>query len=280
MKKLLCAAVLFLPSYLAADEASLIESAMRYYENGEYYNAATEAMRCQYLYPSGTLYPMSLLLQGKALYAGGDYSGALSAIDRCRKDFPSSPAGNEAAYLAGRMRISGSAAFALSHYSKYIDFYGDSIFTEKVFRDSCWAALFMGDFPKAKKYSAAYRSKYPQGEYLAAVKELEEEIAAEEKRPTKSMLLAVGGSLIVPGFGYFYTGRFWLGTLSLLTNACLIAIVADGIIRGNIFRWAFFGLLELSFYGYSINGAVKSVQEYNSRDRFVERMKIKFEARF
>lgn len=274
------AVMLIFTGAVFAGEETLFEASKDYYSRGDYYNAVTEAMRYQYLYPQGVFYSGSLLVMSKALYKAGDKAGAISTVDKCGELFAGSPSGDEASYLAGRMRVSSRPVAAMKRYDQYINFYNNSLFTEMVYRDRSFASLFLYDFDASKRWAEQYKQKYPQGAYLAHVDRLLVDIQLEENRKLKSMGLAVAGSVFIPGFGYFYTGEYMLGALTFATNIILIAIIADGIIRGNIFQWAFFGLIELSFYQYSIYGAMSSVQKYNSRDEFVGRMKLRFEKDF
>ena len=109
---------------------------------------------------------------------------------------------------------------------------------------------------------------------------LSSDIAAEEARPKKSFALATMGSIVMPGFGYFYTGNYKLGAISLLSNACFIALAVHGVLTGNIFQLMFFGLIELSFYQNSIYGAMRSVAEYNSNERFTRRVRLQMQQHF
>ena len=283
MIRLICflICILFLYTKLYAGEETLIESAREHYQNGEYYNAITDIMRYQFLYPQKTFYAESLLLMSKAFYMGDDASSAISAAEKCAEMYGLSSYGDYALYLTGRMRLTkGSAETALRNYDKYLKIYGDSLCTEKVYHDRCYGAVFTENFDLAKKWIEEYKNKYPQGNYLAHIESLAADIAAEELRPPKSVNIATVSSAIIPGSGYFYTGNYALGTFSFITNAALIAIVVDGIMRKNIFQWAFFGLLELSFYQHSIYGARNSVYEYNSHNKFIGRMKLNFEHNF
>jgi hypothetical protein len=63
--------------------------------------------------------------------------------------------------------------------------------------------------------------------------------------------------------GYFYTGNYRLGAISLLTNGALILLAYDGYRRENSFQMIFFSIVELSFYNYSIVGSIRSAYEYN-----------------
>ena len=273
--------IIILSAKLYAGEETLIELAKDYYRNGDYYNAITESMRYQYLYQQKTFYAESLLLMSKAFYMGGDTLSAISTAEKCSEQYASGPHGDYALYLTGRMRLAkGSAETALRSYDKYLRIHENSLYTEEVYRDRCYGAVFTEDFDLAKNWIDEYKKKYPQGNYLAHVEALAIDVTNEELRPPKSVNIATISSAIIPGSGYFYTGNYLLGTFSFITNAVLIAVIVDGIMRKNTFQWAFFGLLELSFYQHSIYGARNSVYQYNSRNKFISRMKLNFEHNF
>ena len=103
---------------------------------------------------------------------------------------------------------------------------------------------------------------------------LDSEIINEINRPKKSVWVAALGSLVVLGFGYFYTGKTKMGVLSLLTNATLISMAYRGYANGDKYQMIFFSLLEFSFYQYSIIGGIKSVNEYNDGSSFQKKLKL------
>ncbi len=262
-----------------ADEKSLMHAAEMHYADRDYYFCVTETMRCMHLYPEGNLFYQALLLQSRALFKSGDRAGAIDAVDRCVSG-GSGSAADEALFLSGRMRLlSGNSIFAVRRYDMYLE-NGSGVFYEDAIRDKCWAYAFSGKEGLFADCISEYRKLFPAGKYLKDIDMLETELVNEMNRPKKNVTAAVAGSVFLPGFGYFYTGNYFLGSVTFLTNLCLIGIAVDGFIRGNIFQWAFFGMMELSFYTYSLNGAKRSAEEYNGRKNFTESLKIKFEAEF
>lgn len=94
------------------------------------------------------------------------------------------------------------------------------------------------------------------------------------------MVISVAGSILVPGFGHFYTGRYLTGLLSFATNAVLIFLIYDAWRDDNSFRMLVFGAAELAFYQYSVYSAVRNVYEYNSREAFFKSVRLAFPVRF
>ncbi|PKL40025.1 MAG: hypothetical protein CVV44_07350 [Spirochaetae bacterium HGW-Spirochaetae-1] len=266
---------------LAAGGEDIMTCARLHYDNGEYYNAVTETMRYRFLYPDGKYVPAGMLLAGKAYFRGDNYSRSMELLDDCALRYGKTPEGEEALFVGAMARLKqGSPLFALSNFSKYMDVYGDSLYTEKVIFNRCYGAALLNDFEGSLQLVREYREKYPRGEYLEQAGMLEGDVVGEMNRPLKSPLGAVMGSMLVPGFGHFYTGNYRTGFFTLMTNAVFISLIVHGIMTGNIFQWMFFGFVELNFYQYSIIGAMRSVYEYNSRDDFQRRLRMKVSVDF
>jgi len=109
--KRLFVVILFIPVLLFADGQSL-DSAWTYYKHKEYYNAITECLRYEHLYPQGNKYGESMILKGKSYFMAGREDKALDIFYDCHKQFHSSKEGEEGLFLSGVVRIlSGSYNF-------------------------------------------------------------------------------------------------------------------------------------------------------------------------
>ncbi len=262
-------------------ETELIGLAQEHLERGEYYNAVTESMRCQFLYPGGRRYARSLIIMGRAYYKGGNYYEAASVMSDCFTRFKAREEGEEALIDLAYIRLmTGSPFYAYRTYQEYNYLYGGGAYREEAAGGICYATALQFDIEASKRAIAAYREAYPEGKYLEKVKELNDLIDSEVNRPKKSLGIAVAGSLLFPGFGHFYTENYGAGFLSLATNAALIFLIYDGVRDDNKFRMIFFSVMEFSFYQYSLFGAVRDVYEYNSRDSFYKSVRLSVRRRF
>ncbi|HNR87377.1 MAG TPA: outer membrane protein assembly factor BamD [Spirochaetota bacterium] len=266
---------------LAAGERELITLAEMHLRNREYHSAVTELMRYQHLHPLGALYPRSLLLMSTAYFEGNNYTRAIDTARLCYDRFRNNPEGEEALYRLGHMRLlTGSAFMSFSTFDEYIALYPQGRFSETVLAERPYAHLLAFEIDDAKSEIENYRRQYPAGAYLAAMDELDGLIAAEEGRPKKKMWVAVLGSVFIPGFGNFYTENYWTGLLSFLSNGVLIYLIYDAAVHRDTFRMVFFGLLELSFYQWSIISAVNNVYEYNYPEDFRRGIRLSLSKRF
>jgi TolA-binding protein len=87
LKKLFILFFVLLLKPAFSSEKGLIDLAEYHYNNLEYYNAITETMRYQYLYPDGALFSKSMLIMGKSYYKGGDREKALNIFMECYDRF-------------------------------------------------------------------------------------------------------------------------------------------------------------------------------------------------
>lgn len=254
---------------LFADGAEIISLMKANIESGDYYSAVTEGMRYRFLFPGGPLIPASLLLSGEAYYRGGNYYEAASAFSDCYQSHRATPEAERALLSLAYIRLAtGSPFFALRTYQEYRYVYPDGRFREEADIDACYAMALQSDFDGTRAGLASYDSRYPNGTYYVHARELERLVDEEINRPRKSLAVSVGGSILVPGFGHFYTGHYLEGFLALFTNSAFLYLIYDAWRDDNKFRMAVFGFAGFTVYQYSLVSSVRNVYEYNSREPF------------
>lgn len=265
----------------AASEEKIMNLIRYHIENMEYYNAITETMRYQYMFPEGKYYPESLVLQGKAYYHGGNNLMAVKSLETCFSLYKDTPEGDRSLFYTGYIRLtSGSPYYSYRTFQQYLYLYPKGIFTEEARVDICHSLALMHDLEDSKEKISLYRKEFPDGKYLQDIKHLETLILREEERPRKSMWISVLGSVFVPGFGHFYTERYDVGFFTFFTNAALIFLFYDGYRDNDKLRMAIFGIAELSFYQHSLFSAVNNVYRYNSSEEFYRDVQLGISKRF
>jgi len=264
-----------------ASEEEIINLARAHYNHKEYYNAITETMRYQQIYPEGRYYPESLLLMGKAYYMGDNYYKATETFTLCYDRHKNADEGEEALFQLGYLRLmKGSPYFAHRTFQEYQYIYNNGKFSEDIAVNAGYSQALMDDFEGAAISIVNYNKNYPDGKYLDNVNKLRSLLNEEINRPKKNVWVSVAGSVFVPGFGHFYTGKYTTGLLSFLSNAALIFLFYDAYRDDDAFRMLVFGLGELSFYQYSLYAAIGNVYEYNSRENFKKIVKTGIITRF
>jgi outer membrane protein assembly factor BamD (BamD/ComL family) len=267
--------IIVLNKNVMSSEKDLISLAESFNKNGEYYNAITEITRYQYLYPNGSYYPLSMLILSEAFYKGGNYNKSINTLTECYEKFRNKPEGEKAFYKTGYVQMtSGSPYLAFRIYQEYRYLYKDGSFIEDTSRDLCYSLTLMNNLKEAKNAVRDYEEHYAEGRYLQEINELQILIDEEINRPKKSVWVSVLGSIVVPGFGHFYTGKYELGVLSLVSNAVLIYLFYDGYKDKSKARMIIFGLSEFSFYQYSLYSSISNVYEYNNNDQFYKTIRL------
>ena len=262
----------------AKNGEDILGLAGHYYSIKDYNSSETECMRYQYLFPDGELYIQSLCLLAKTQYHSGNYVKSIRSLEMCRDRSSGGRGSEHALYLLGYVNLLAGSDTMGSYYLKgYIKNHPDGIYArDAAYLHACARALRF-DFPASMEEIGNYKKTYGADD---PIMELEKRVRAGEMKPQKSPLLGGIGSALLPGFGYFYTGRYALGFLALATNCLCGGLIYHGYINDNIYQMVLFSVMELSFYQYSIYGGVQSVYNYNSRKDFQKQIRLGLEQRF
>ena len=267
MKKLI---FLFLIIFLRSAFSSgngLIDLAEYHYNNLEYYNAITESMRYQFLYPDGILFPKSMIIMGKSYYKGGEREKALNIFMECYDKFTDLNEGETALFYSGIIRFeAGSYHFAARNFLEYKYVYPDGIFYKDAIINLSLIYTLAENYDEADIQLEEYNKISPEWRLTQKGSKLSSILLEAKNRPRKSLYIAGISSAIIPGAGYFYTENYKLGIFSFLTNAALIFGIYNGYKRDNKLQMIFFTVIEFSFYNYSIVGSIKNADEYNKRN--------------
>jgi TolA-binding protein len=267
--------VLIVNAAASAEEASPVEFAELYYSKKEYYNAITELLRYQFLFPDDPAYPYSMLLMGKSYFMGGNSSRAAAVFSDCYKNYPQTPSGEKALFYSAWIHLeNGSFYHAARMFQEYKfvykngDFYEDSVF------NICLTGILAENYSDAQNALASYKKQFPEGRFSEEADLLSVKITQEQQRPYKSPWIAGISSAIIPGLGYMYTEKYLLGLFAMLSNGALIYLIYDGYREGNMFKMAAFSVIEFSFYNWSLGGSILSAREYNDNSAFKQEIQL------
>jgi tetratricopeptide (TPR) repeat protein len=259
----------------------ILDRAHRLYRMKDYHSALTEVYRYRTLYPGGILTDKSLLLEGKSHYGKDRYGRALEALDRLLVRYPSSESAEEGLYLRSGYRLSaGTPLFGWQDVLRYRRQWPEGKYASLVDLNGVYARALTGDISSARDLLELWKERYPVSPHLNEAGRVEAILVDALNRPRKSMALSVIGSVLIPGFGHFYTGKWGLGTATFLTNGLLIFLTTWGFVKGNLYQGILFGALEAYFYSYSLYMAVKNVDDYNRRGAFREELRLSLTQRF
>ena len=276
-----CLFLVIFGSLLYGNEEDLFRLAQTLYKNRQYFNAVTEIKRYQFLYPTGKYSGKSSLLLGYSYFKGNNRIMGIQILMNTYSEYKNDAIGEAALVSLIDMKIiNGHPYTAIKKIREYEVNYKGGNGQERIRFNFCFATALTHDFTSALKSINGFKKQFPQSEYGSSLEELESLLYVEINKSEKSLAMSVLGSLVLPGFGHVYTGNYFLGIITFLTNALFGYLIFDGIRNKNTFQIVFFSLVEFSFYQYNIYGAIRSVREYNSYRDFNRRLGLTFDASF
>ena len=251
---------------LVAGEREIFSRAEMFYASGDYYTAITEVMRYQSLYPTGPLFAKGMLLMARAYYKGNNMQRAADIFASCHRAYGDRHEGEEALYLAGLIQlIKGSPSDAAQLFDTYRALYQTGRFLEELERNSCFASALLLKANASLNTIRRYHELYPRGKYRSQIDHLEGTIRDDMNGPRRHVWVSVLGSIIIPGFGHFYTGNYMVGCITFITNALCGYLFYNAYRNRNTFQMVFFGAAGVIAYQYNIWSAVREAGEYNLR---------------
>ncbi|MBN2372573.1 tetratricopeptide repeat protein [bacterium] len=163
----------------------------------------------------------------------------------------------------------------------------------------CKSLLKQGEYSKARRRCADFRTRYPHSEFKEPIQyqigwsflkewmwedaeeafgdidpgsrfyEPAQEIIKETKRlgmkKGKSPFTAGILSALLPGSGYIYTGKWQTGIMAFLVNGTFIAGSIECFNHDLPVLGCIIGLVEMGWYSGTIYGSVNGARQYNYR---------------
>lgn len=281
-KILTAALILFSISNIFSTEKDIYNTVQNSYKNQNYYNAITETMRYEALYPEGLFLNDLLILKSKSYFFGGNTQKAFSTLRPVLESNNIKYNAKAEFNIIYMQLLRGSAYVAHLNINKYLKSYDlqNPEQTEKLHVEKAYSYALIDNYSKALVYADKYKKIYPDGKYVSTITEFEALVLAEKNKELKSYKTAIIGSIFIPGFSYFYTENYLTGFISLFSNIALTGLTAYNISKSNYFEAVVFGYLEFTFYQYSLTACKRNVDKYNSRDSFKENLRLSIQSRF
>jgi tetratricopeptide (TPR) repeat protein len=254
-------------NFAASAESASAALADSLFENGRYYDAATEYQRFLFRYSQssdstdssgascGSVRPIRLKL-ARAYARGGE-------MDKAEALLSESPSSGDSAEWSARFDLATGYleqkdyASAQSELFNLMTITRDSARRRTLSHEDGWLSVETGDFGQAADEFARARDSA---------------LAAECRRltrlPARDPGLAMLASTVIPGSGELYDGNVRLGLSSLAVNAAVIAGVVYCADRRFYLDAALLAsLLFGRFYSGSRSNAYELAQDFNERIR-------------
>lgn len=281
MIKTACMLIVCVVSALPVFADPFIELPREHLRHNEYYHAITESMRYQYCFPAGPHYAESMIIMSRAYFLGGNYHRAVDIAYDCYKRFTATRWGEQALYNLAAMRLlEGSVFFAYRSYQEYFSMYPEGTLKEHAKLDFIYSKVFLHYYDEAKMNLQDFIINSPDETLRNEAQTFAQQLNEHENRPKKHTSVSLAGSLAVPGFGHFYTGKYALGVLSFLSTTLCAVMAYRGHQDNDNFQLVFFGFMGFTFYQYSLVSAVLNVYEYNSNNELKQAIRAAVQHRF
>ncbi len=233
------------------------------FEDGDYYRSVTEYRR--YLFRSkgrGAASSRVAMAIGEAYLRGAQFEAAALQFESVAQRRTDEVGANVANIAAARAYLLDDRPLLARPRVRRI--YGNEG-APLVLRAEAGLLLAVSyiqaeNFQKAR--SIISDPKLQNGHRAPLARALLNALNQREKLPQKNPLLAFLFSLL-PGFGHFYLGQWTVGLTALLWNGLFIVGALDAWVQRSWGVAIILTLLELTFYGGSIFGAVSGAFKYN-----------------
>ena len=234
---------------LILTEADVWSYAESLFRDGEYYRAISEYKRLIHFFPASELRAPARLRIGEAYLNGGEAALAVDHFGVLLGD----PA--MAAFRAEGLFLRGLGQLELRREQPY-----------SLREDTIAAAL------------DDLRAIPPQWPGRSAVDGFVQAMEEPGDVPSKSPWLAAGLSVVIPGAGSAYVGRYAEGALALFVNAVFIYATVNAFEKDNDDLGVVLGVAALAFYGGAIYAAANGAHKFNDRARaaYLDRQRARF----
>jgi TolA-binding protein len=249
------------PSDPLTDANQILGFAEALFQAGDYFRAITEYKRFLFLYPSDVRAGRVQLQIGLSYQRGQQWEDARKTFEEIAQRHPDPDIRAEAAYRVGETSFEqGRYAQAIADLRPTAERYPRTSVGEQARYLLGWSYLRTRQWPAAFQTFAtidATSPLFPSSRALADAARVGEEL------PRKSPALAGFMSAVIPGTGYFYTGRWRDGTVALLLNGAFLAAGLEAVSAGNEAAAGLLLFFEAAWYSGAIYGAVNATQKYN-----------------
>ncbi|MBI3330083.1 MAG: tetratricopeptide repeat protein [Nitrospinae bacterium] len=243
------------------DAGQIVSFADALFAAGDYFRAITEYKRFLFLYPTHPRAGQVHLQIGRSHLRGQEWEDARETFQAMVRQHPADDVGREAAFLMGE------TAYLQGHYPQAIlelrhlaERDAQTPAGQKARYRLGWSYLRARQWAEAVQ---AFEAVDPVHPLFPSAHSLTEAARQASELPHRSPALAGALSLVIPGTGHFYTGRFRDGVMALLLNGAFLAAGIEAVTAGNEAAAGLLFFFEAAWYSGSVYGAVNAAHKYN-----------------
>jgi tetratricopeptide (TPR) repeat protein len=261
MKKIiLIFALIFCGFNLFAEDIKQIQFADALYDSGDYYRAISEYKRYIFYNGEGKFVKNAVYKIAMSYLMAGKYDEAADSFDGISAKYS-----GDLKYLSMLGEAMAAAlkkdyVYSTSVADRILNDDGASKYLDKAHYLIGFNYMDLGDF----KASDAEFGKIEGTELGGSSASIRALLNKSTEIPTRSPVISGILSLIIPGSGHMYCGRWADGIISLLLNSFFIYNTYEARVRKDNVQELAYGIPEIFLYLSSVYGSVVSADRFNN----------------
>lgn len=255
------------------NKSELLDFADSLFQEDDYLNAAHEYRRYLFLFPEEENSDFVQFRLAASYQNAGKLESAIQAYQLLIDAYPHSPLMQRArSNIAQCQLLEGNKDVAIQSLQQFLSEYPESDLAPRAQFMIATVQMEDKDWEKASKTWEQIAVKYPDTRFEEASNRLIRMVRSNKLMPKRSPVFSGMLSVIIPGLGQAYSGRFSDGLQSLTVIGTLGAGTAYYINREQYEVAIPVGLLGLFFYAGNVYGGVRAAKTFNSRqeDKFLD----------
>ncbi len=252
--------LIFVATVINAENLKLFNFAQSLFEEGDYYRAIGEYKRYIFENNDGKFVKKAKYNIGLCYLKAEKWERAAEVFDELENVFEKKE--KEFVLLSKAMLYEYKKDYTYSDFvlEKYLTLFPDSRYSENAFYLKAWNFIYLKNWDRAKEELKKIKMN---AELKKSAEQILKGIDASDSIAQRSNILSGVFSMVLPGSGYIYCGRWSDGLISLLINGIFIYNTYMAFKNNDTFGKVLYGIPTISFYTSNIYGSAVAANKFN-----------------
>lgn len=264
---------IFFNFLLRAENIKLFNFAESLFQEGDYYRAIGEYKRYIFENPDGKFVKKAKYAIGLCYLKAEKWERAAEVFDELENSFEKKE--KEYVLLSKALLYTNKKDFTYSNFilEKYLTLFSGSKIFENAFYLKAWNLIYQQKWEKAKDELEKIKI---DNELKNSSDEIIKNLEKADKIDQRSNILSAVFSMILPGSGYIYCGRWSDGLISLLINGIFIYNAYNAFKNNDTVGKFVYGIPSVTFYTSNIYGSAVAANKFNEDEtnKFIASMEV------
>lgn len=244
---------------ILAEDPKLMKFADSLYDSGDYYRAISEYKRYIFYNESGALVKNAAYKISMSYLLAGKYDEAADTFDKISLKYSGELKFMSLLAESASLTLKKDYVYSNSVASRILNDPDAAKYTDKAHYVTGFNKLYQSEFDKA----SIEFGKISGTELKDSAASLVTFLNKNRDIPSRSPILSGLFSVIIPGAGHMYCGRWADGIISLLVNSFFVYNLYHAFVKNDAVQKVSYGLPETVIYFSSIYGSVVSALKFN-----------------